>query len=360
MSEPATLPERVKERMDALGLNPFSAATKAGLGADYVRDILRGKVKSPGADKLARLAETLETSTVYLLTGEEVIPTVHDRLGDETTARPMYAHEPTSPLRLPGSLPASAIGLLPIRFELMAETYRSAMAVNRGNLGLEAAIIPPAYRGQECWFEIVRDDTMSRIAPKGSLVMVVAFDDDNREQLLEGDVVVVQKRFSDPEMTVNAVERSLRQVWRTMPELGLWFFHYASAEDPEGDFTDEVFREEPRPPRDGDVRRMALDNLDFSDISDDLSLDEKADEVHRRVEAEMERLRTSGALPKTVPAPSTEASVKAMERLMAYERPEMRDQFLRDMEMARRTRPRVVGKVIRVIVPTDPLAGFGV
>lgn len=57
---------------------PF--ATELGLDPSFLRDILRGKKKTPAADALARIAEALGTSTDYLLgndkDGELVGPTV--------------------------------------------------------------------------------------------------------------------------------------------------------------------------------------------------------------------------------------------------------------------------------------------
>lgn len=62
-----SLPERVRAHMVAKGLSPLSLASRAGLGPDYVRDLLRGKVREPGAMKLAALAGALECSVEDLL-----------------------------------------------------------------------------------------------------------------------------------------------------------------------------------------------------------------------------------------------------------------------------------------------------
>jgi transcriptional regulator with XRE-family HTH domain len=52
--------------MTALNLNPYSAAKQAGLGPDYVRDILRGRVKNPSSGKLHDLAIALKCTSDYL------------------------------------------------------------------------------------------------------------------------------------------------------------------------------------------------------------------------------------------------------------------------------------------------------
>src|SRR5688500_7474778 len=63
----STLQKRVKERMAALQINAFETAKRANLGGSYVRDILRGKARSPAAANLAKLAEVLQTTPEYLL-----------------------------------------------------------------------------------------------------------------------------------------------------------------------------------------------------------------------------------------------------------------------------------------------------
>lgn len=76
----SALQTRVKERMDALGLNPFETAKRANLGASYVRDILRGKTRMPNAENIAKLAAVLATTADYLM----------DR-SNESTLRPVAA-----------------------------------------------------------------------------------------------------------------------------------------------------------------------------------------------------------------------------------------------------------------------------
>lgn len=59
--------DRVVERMEALGLTAHSAAKQAGLGPDFVRDIIRGRTKDPSSWRLRLLAEVLQCSAEYLL-----------------------------------------------------------------------------------------------------------------------------------------------------------------------------------------------------------------------------------------------------------------------------------------------------
>lgn len=50
----------LRERMAAKRLNPYRLSKMAGLGADAVRDILRGRVVNPSAAHLQALADVLD------------------------------------------------------------------------------------------------------------------------------------------------------------------------------------------------------------------------------------------------------------------------------------------------------------
>lgn len=65
--EATVLQRRVWDRMRTMGSNQFRLASDVGLGRDAVRDILRGKVRSPGAVSLSKLAKGLGTSIDYLI-----------------------------------------------------------------------------------------------------------------------------------------------------------------------------------------------------------------------------------------------------------------------------------------------------
>jgi transcriptional regulator with XRE-family HTH domain len=80
---------RLKSRLTALNLNPNAASQRAGLGRDYVRDILRGRIQNPSAQRLNRLAEALECKPAYLL-GEDLDHWIRNFRGepdDRTSAR---------------------------------------------------------------------------------------------------------------------------------------------------------------------------------------------------------------------------------------------------------------------------------
>lgn len=65
--EKTQLQERLLERMNAAGEKPAPLATKLGLSDSFIRDILRGKTRSPRAASLELIASALRTTTDYLL-----------------------------------------------------------------------------------------------------------------------------------------------------------------------------------------------------------------------------------------------------------------------------------------------------
>ena len=68
----------LERRMKALDLNPLSTATKAKLGKDAVRDIIRGKSLNPSHDTLGKIARALGC-TVADLTGERQTTPIKSR-----------------------------------------------------------------------------------------------------------------------------------------------------------------------------------------------------------------------------------------------------------------------------------------
>lgn len=66
IAKPTVLQKRLRDLMEEQGLKAAPLAQKAGLGESYVRDILRGKTRSPTSDKLKLLADALDTTPAYL------------------------------------------------------------------------------------------------------------------------------------------------------------------------------------------------------------------------------------------------------------------------------------------------------
>lgn len=66
----SNLAERVRERLSAVNLKPTPASEAAGLGKDFIRDILRGKKLSIGLDAANSLAKILKTTPDWLIESE--------------------------------------------------------------------------------------------------------------------------------------------------------------------------------------------------------------------------------------------------------------------------------------------------
>ena len=70
---PTTMQERVQSRLNALKINAFEAARRAGLRREFVSELLSGRKKSIRGDAIPKLARALECDPDYL-TGHQ--PTI--------------------------------------------------------------------------------------------------------------------------------------------------------------------------------------------------------------------------------------------------------------------------------------------
>ncbi len=330
----SALAERIRERMDALGLNPYSAAKKAELGESFVRDILKGKVKSPSAKRLAKLALALECSLNYLL-GEEELELLPDpeqrpnvRVIDKPSRYGLMAEEQTH-------ISSRTPELLPIRYELMANAYRKATDVARKTISYQPATIPARYADRQSWWELVLDDSVERVAPPGSLVQVVELLDHEIENLQDGDFVVVAKRHASPTASFNLVERSMRRVTFRYPDLGLWFFEYAHL-DPEMDLTDDIYKDTSPP-----VKRKNEAEI-LAEIDDP--------EERERRRAKFQELREAHLNSLT---PELKEALQRVDAALMDK--QYMEALLREKEAMR---ARIQGKVIRVLTALDTEAGF--
>ncbi len=71
MSE--TIHDRIRRRIEELGLNPSSASQKAGLSKDALRKLLSNPDQMPTGKTLTGLAKALEVSEQWILTGGETV-----------------------------------------------------------------------------------------------------------------------------------------------------------------------------------------------------------------------------------------------------------------------------------------------
>ena len=66
MNDNGQLIIRLKEEMEKSNINALELAEKAGVGATFVYDILKGKSKNPTSKKLLSIAEALNVSLSYI------------------------------------------------------------------------------------------------------------------------------------------------------------------------------------------------------------------------------------------------------------------------------------------------------
>jgi len=128
--------ERLQQLIAASGKSANAISAQAGFGRDYVRDLLRGKVKEPSASKLILLARALHTTPEYL-NGSSSVP-------EETFEEYERRHEPG----------ADPILHLPVNFVLRPGFF------DRNLEPREGMVLPAASfaTGEPQWLELVQGD----------------------------------------------------------------------------------------------------------------------------------------------------------------------------------------------------------
>jgi SOS-response transcriptional repressor LexA len=182
----SSLQKRVRQRMDFLGLNALQTAKTAGLGDSFVRDILRGKTRSPSAENLAKLAGALQTTVEYLMgANDDNVETVE--------------------IEVQG---------LPVISEIHAGTWLEVTVFDGEQ---EPHIIPvardPRFPRARQYALLVRGDSMDLEYPDGTYVTCVDFWDSGVE-IASGLRVHVERRMGGGqfvEITVKAIERTGEQ-----------------------------------------------------------------------------------------------------------------------------------------------------
>lgn len=133
----SNLIDRIEQRLKSLNITSAEAARRAKLGESFVRDILRGKTKSPSAVNMAKLAEALQTTPEALMgaekpdniqvveipvTGLAVVSDVQAGNWLEVTVLEDYEHE-TIPVARDPRFPRARQYALHVRGDSMDEHY---------------------------------------------------------------------------------------------------------------------------------------------------------------------------------------------------------------------------------------------
>lgn len=71
ITQDMTLPDRIRERLEALNTSADAVSKAVGTNPNLVGDILRGKVKSPRFSTIEKLARELKVSADWLATGQD-------------------------------------------------------------------------------------------------------------------------------------------------------------------------------------------------------------------------------------------------------------------------------------------------
>lgn len=177
-----SLQKRVKIRMDMLGLNAYQTAKKAGLGDSFVRDILRGKTRSPSSENLAKLAIALDTTPDWFIVEGEA--EVHQ--------------DAPRPVELVG---LSVVG----KIQAGAWLDRSILDDDGEHEVIPVARDPRFPRARQYGLQI-NGDSMDKEYPDGSYVSCVDYYDSG--VALKDGLIVHVERQNGPlvEMTLKAVE----------------------------------------------------------------------------------------------------------------------------------------------------------
>lgn len=202
----AGLGDRVRTRMAELGLTQSATAKAARLPLDYVRDVLRGRVKEPSAYKLSRLGDALECSMGYLMG---------------------YTPDPGSPPNIDATIKerrSEASGKrveVPVSGSLAADVFRAGQETLPWT-SLNIYLEDWQLRQEHLLYRLM-DDHFNVVIPRGYWVHAIKWDNFTPD-LLEDDDVVIVERYRD-EGTL--VERTVRLVSTVRP-LGRVYLHMQS------------------------------------------------------------------------------------------------------------------------------------
>lgn len=189
----STLQKRVRERMDALELNALETAKRAKLGSSFVRDILRGKSRSPSAENLDKLATALETTSDWLM----------GRSADPQSLRKVAA--PVEGVRVLG--------------KVAANTWYTVDEYVHDEPEMEAETIPSVsgYPLEWQFGMIVEGNCLNRVAAHGDRLVCLDLIK-SQIDIEEDDLVIVERRRFEGMMR----QRTAKRVKRTSMGFELW------------------------------------------------------------------------------------------------------------------------------------------
>lgn len=188
------LQKNVAKRLEDQKLNALQAATNAGLGKSFVRDILRGKTRSPSAENLRKLADALGTTPEQLL-----------------------SHDPANELSVRRI--ASKVEGIPVRGKVSAATWYTVDEFNDLTLDDDSERVPSVsgYPVEWQFGMIVDGNCLNKIAQDGDRLVCLDLIS-SQTDIQDGDLVIVERTRFNGQMR----QRTAKRVKRTKAGFELW------------------------------------------------------------------------------------------------------------------------------------------
>jgi len=167
----------IEAMMQAQNTNPKRLAKEAGVGATYVRDIIEGRSLDPKTGKLAQIAKALGC-------------TLDELLGKGSSVEPIHTTQ------------------IEVRGDVQAGAWREAIEWPQADWYAITVPLDVAFAGLHRYGLLVKGDSMDKVFPDGSVVVVINLIDLGRMPQTGEIAVVVQrsKTSNEFEATVKAVQ----------------------------------------------------------------------------------------------------------------------------------------------------------
>lgn len=198
------LKKHVESLLKEAGHNPTSASREAGLNVHFVRQWLSGRVRSPGADQLRRVAEVLG------VTLDELTKTATPR-GTSDVRWSEFETEPPA-RRAPSGGP-----ILPARYIVQAGVWAEVDEQRQAGLLGPPVAADARYPKSAQWLELVRGDSIDKVYPDGAWIHVVDAVAIGYAPSSDDFVVVERKRHQG-----GLIERTVKQVAKKRGRIELW------------------------------------------------------------------------------------------------------------------------------------------
>lgn len=204
----AALKAHVERLIAAANTTPTRLAIDADLNPHYVNQWLNGRVRSPGTEKLGRIAAALGVSLEELTTPSGETDAEGRQFLPEDLARKVLLRD----RRDVGSAP-----VLPVRYIVQAGAWIEVDDMAQERIASPPVSADPAFPRDVQWLELVRGDSADIFYPEGVFVHVVDAIAIGYAPRHEDFVVVERKRQQG-----GLVERSLKQIEKRGRRVQLW------------------------------------------------------------------------------------------------------------------------------------------